>query len=166
MKYKARLRVFERFVAEEHRVTVDDLIDAIKNDSMDAYDILSSYVRYLQRDDSINHNGGISTLTLKQRVTTAKNLLEYNDVDISPRKFELKVKLPKVVKKERKALSKNDIIEILNSCSDIRLKTYVMLLAGTGMRAVEALSTRITDYDFDSNPAKCICKRKIYKDKS
>jgi integrase len=164
-EYKSRLRVFERFVVEEYHVTVDDLISALKNGSVDAYEVLDSYVRYLQRDDSINHNGGISTLTIKQRVTTAKNLLEYNDVDISPRKFELKVKLPKVVKKERKALSKNDIIEILNSCSDIRLKTYVMLLAGTGMRAVEALSTRITDYDFKSNPANVFVRGKYTKTK-
>jgi integrase len=47
----------------------------------------------------------------------------------------LKVKLPKVVRKKKEALSKEDIADILNTCSDIRLKTYVMLLAATGMRA-------------------------------
>ncbi len=81
----------------------------------------------------------MSTLTLKQWVVTAKNFLEYHDIDISPRRFKLKVKLPKVVKKEKEALSKEDIIELLNACSDIRLKTYLMLLAAAGFRALEAL---------------------------
>jgi integrase len=36
------------------------------------------------------------------------------------------------------------------SCSQIRLKTYVILLAATVMRAVEALSVRIKDFDSKS----------------
>jgi integrase len=71
---------------------------------------------------------------------------------ISPRKFKLKVKLPRAIIKNKEALSKEDIVDILNACSEIRLKTYVMLLAGTGMRAVEALSIRIKDIDLLSNP--------------
>ena len=47
------------------------------------------------------------------------------------------------------ALTKEDIINILNACSDIRLKTYVMLLAATGMRASEALSIRLADCDVE-----------------
>ena len=57
-----------------------------------------------------------------------------------------------MVRKKKEALSKEDIVEILNVCDNIRLRTYVMLLAATGLRAVEALSTRITDLDMDSNP--------------
>ena len=92
---------------------------------------------------------------MKQRVITVKNFLEYHDVDISPRKFKLKVKLPKSIRKNKEALSKEDISDILNACSDIRLKTYVMLLASTGMRAEEALSLRIKDFDLEqSKPAK------------
>ena len=82
---------------------------------------------------------------MKNRVITVKNFLEFNDIDISPRKFKLKVKFPKNIRRNKEALDKNDITNILNSCSDIKLKTYVMLLASTGMRAVEALSIRIKD---------------------
>jgi integrase len=90
---------------------------------------------------------------IKTAYCNSKEHLEYHDVDISPRKFKLKVKLPKAVIKRKEALSKEDIIDILNICDNIRLRTYVMLLAATGMRAVEALSIRIKDLDFDSNPA-------------
>ena len=56
----------------------------------------------------LHTSNNISALSLKQRVTTAKNFLEYFDVEISPRKFMLKVKLPRVVRKDIQALTKED----------------------------------------------------------
>lgn len=38
-----------------------------------------------------------------------------------------------------------------DGCSDLRLKTYVMLLASTGLRGTEALSIRLKDIDLDSS---------------
>src|SRR5919199_459724 len=164
-EYHLRLTNFQDFVinrykskpANKPRTALDDIISNIKQGSEDAYEVLSDYVNYLQT----NHN--ISTLTIKQRVVTAKNFLEYYDVDISPRKFKIKVKLPKTVRKNKEALSKEDIIDILNACSDIRLKTYVMLLAATGMRATEALCIRIKDFDFKSNPARIFVRGEYTK---
>jgi integrase len=158
-EYYSRLKLFDRFVANQYHTTIDIIIREIKNGDVDVYDFLANYIAHLQ-NNNIN-----STLTLKQRVVTAKNLLEYYDIDISPRKFKLKVKLPKVIRKEKEALSKDDVIQILNSCSDIRLKTYVMLLAGTGMRAVEALSTRLSDYNFNSRPGRVFLRGKYTKTK-
>jgi len=164
-EYHLRLTNFQDFVINRYksktmnkpRTTLDDVIANAKQGSEDAYEILGDYVNYLQT----NHN--ISTLTIKQRVVTVKNFLEYYDVDISPRKFKLKVKLPRTVRKNKEPLSKEDIIDILNACSDIRLKTYVMLLAATGMRATEALSVRIKDFDFKSNPAKLFVRGEYTK---
>jgi integrase len=164
-EYHLRLTNFRDFVINRYKsktmnkpwTALHDVIANAKQGSEDAYEILGDYVNYLQT----NHN--ISTLTIKQRVVTVKNFLEYYDVDISPRKFKLKVKLPKTVRKNKEPLSKEDIIDILNACSDIRLKTYVMLLAATGMRATEALSVRIKDFDFKSNPAKLFVRGEYTK---
>jgi integrase len=148
-EYLRRLNDFTVFVVREYdSLTLDDLITKVKKAVYDPYSILSRYAAYLQNYSTI------STLTLKQRVVTVKNFLEYHDVDLSPRKFKLKVKLPRVIRKSKEALSKEDVIDILNECSDIRLKTYVMLLAGSGMRATEALSIRIKDLDLTCSPAK------------
>ena len=149
--YNFRLKSFNDFVLNEYdnnNTSIESLINKSKNEQKDPYDVLIRYIAYLQ------NNRNLSSLTLKQWVVTAKNFLEYYDVEISPRKFKLKVKLPKVVRKEKVALCKEEIIGILNACSDIRLKTYIMLLSATGMRAVEALSIRIMDIDFESNPVK------------
>jgi integrase len=159
-EYMFRLNSFKTFIQNTYNISIDTLIEQINEDSADPYDILSQYASYLKKTNTI------SNLSLKQRVVTVKNFLEYNDVDISPRKFKLKIKLPKAVRRNKEALSKEDIVNILNTCSDIRLKTYVMALAATGMRAVETLSIRNKDLDLQSNPAKLFVRGEYTKTKS
>jgi integrase len=161
-EYLRRLYSFSTFIKNEFsgKLTVNDVVVKIKQGELDPYDILSRYSGYLQSSYKI------TTLTLKQRVVTLKNFLEYHDVDISPRKFKLKVRLPRVIRRSKEALSKEDIIDILNACSDIKLKTYVMLLAATGMRATEALSIRIKDLDLKSNPARLFVRGEYTKTKT
>jgi integrase len=147
-QYLSRLKIFENFVvANVNNLGVDKLLLEIKEANRDPYDILNSYAADLK-------NRKISAIAIKQRLITVKNFFEYNDIDISPRRFKSKVKFPRIVRKKKEALSKEDIIEILNVCDNIRLRTYIILLAATGMRATEALSIRIKDIDFNSNPAK------------
>jgi integrase len=140
-EYHLRLTSFQDYITNCYNATLYNIITRINQSSEDRYGILSGYVSYLQTSYNI------STLTLKTRIITAKNFLEYYDVDIRPRKFKLKVKMPKVIRQDKEALPKEDIVEILNACSDIKLKTYVMLLAATEMRTTEALSIRIKDLD-------------------
>jgi integrase len=144
-KYGQRLKKFEVFGSERYDLGIDDIVIQITKGKMDVYDMLAKYVLYL-------NNNFISPVTLKNHVITVKNFLEYRDIEISPRKFKLKVRMPKVVRKNKEALSKEDIVDILNACSDIRLKTFVMFLAAGGFRAVEALSVRIKDLDLESRP--------------
>ena len=159
-EYYIRLNSFENFLLKDLKKGTDHIIEDIKHGSLDVYDILSGYSVYLQ------NNSDISAITLKQRIITAKNFLEYHDVDISPRKFKFKIKLPRVIRRNKDALNKEDIINILNACSDIRLKTYIMLLAPGGFRAVEALSIRICDIHFDASPVKVSIRGEYTKTKS
>ena len=102
-EYLHRLVSLKIFVENTYKISVDMLMEQIKQGSIDAYDILGRYGAYLKSTNNI------SNLTLKQRVVTVKNFLEYHDVDISPRKFKLKVKLPKVVRRNKEALSKEEM---------------------------------------------------------
>lgn len=73
-EYFLRLNNFQEFVVRSYKTTVDSLITKLKEDE-DPYDILSSYVIYLQTTFNI------SISTLKARIITAKNFLEYSGVD-------------------------------------------------------------------------------------
>jgi integrase len=129
-QYYSRLTKFQRFLLEEYKENLDGPITKLKQKSGDPYDVLTSYCLYLQ-------NQNLSSSTLKYITGIAKNFLEFNEVEISPRKFKLKVRLPKVVTKNKEALSKEDIVDILNTCSKISLKTFVMFLASTGGTSLE-----------------------------
>jgi integrase len=156
-QYLSRLKIFENFViASVNNLGVDKLLVEIKEENRDPYDILNSYAADLK-------NRNISGLAIKQRLITVKNFFEYYDINLS--RFKLKVKLPRIVRKKKEALSKEDVVVILNVCDNIRLRTYVILLAATGMRATEALSIRIKDIDFNSNPAKLFVRGEFTKTK-
>lgn len=86
-------------------------------------------------------------------------------MDISHNKFKLKIRLPRAIRKIKEALTKDDIRDIILACSDIRLKIYVMFLASSGMRAVEALSIRLKDINFDSSPARVFIRGEFTKTK-
>jgi integrase len=171
VQYEYRLSKLEKYVVtasekeelqerqqqqnQELIITLDDVINELKskgdnnnnnnnNNKIDPYDLLSGFVAYLEEEERIENPN-----TIRYFVATARNFLEYNDVEISPRKFKLKVRLPKAVIRHKEAISKEDIREILLKCSNIKLKTYLMLLASTGMRATEALALRNKDFDFD-----------------
>ncbi|MGA9154870.1 MAG: site-specific integrase [Candidatus Nitrosopolaris sp.] len=161
-KYNERIKKFQLFVSEYYGLGIGEFIKRIMVGKIDVYNALGNYILYLKK--SIN-NRSISPVTLKNYIITIKNFLEYSDIDISPRKFKLKIRLPKVVRKNKEALSKEDVIDILNACSDIRLKTYVMFLAAGGFRAVEALSVRGKDLDFESKPTRVLVRGEYTKTK-
>lgn len=147
-QYKFRLDNFRHFVNTEFSLSIDNLILQLEKGAIDVYHVFSKYLTYLC---STSNGRALSPSTIKTRINTARGFLEsQSEIEISERKFRLRIKIPKSIIKKKDALSKTDVIDIINSCSNIRLRTYVLLLAATGMRATEALSTRICDYDLDS----------------
>ncbi|MGH9986313.1 MAG: tyrosine-type recombinase/integrase [Nitrososphaeraceae archaeon] len=148
-KYSERLKKFGKYTNDKYDLEIENVVMEIKRAKIDPYDLLTGYILFLKQES----NNTIAPNSLKNYVITIKNFLEYSDIDISPRKFKLKVRLPKIVRRNKEALSKEDVVDILNACSDIRLKTYVMFLAAGGFRAVEALSVRVKDLDLESKPA-------------
>ena len=145
VQYNFPLSFFERFLKEKYKINLDVPLQKIKLTEYNLYDVLNDYCLFLQ------NNYNIGTLAFRDKIITVKTFLEYNDIEISPRKFKLKVRFPKTMLRHKEAIDKEDIIKILNGCSDLRLKTYVMFLASTGLRATEALSIRLKDLDTNNS---------------
>ena len=157
VQYLSRLRQFEDYFTKTYHYSIDELI-LQKIFTADVYDLLSGFVSYLVNrkgkvngDVNPNHNYRVSNSTIKQNVITAKNFLEAHDIEIYDRKFKLKVKIPKVVRRYKEALSKDTIIKILETCSNIKLKTYVLFQGASGCRASEGCGVRIRHLDFDKH---------------
>ena len=159
--YHSRLLFFARFTKEKCRLILDEMIQKLKDKEYDPYDILNNYCLFLK------NNYNLSSTAFQDKIMTVKTFLEYNDIELSPKKFKLKVIYPKTIFRHKEAIDKEDIVKILNGCSDLRLKTYVMLLASTGLRATEALSIRIKDLYINSNdsPSKAVIRGEYTKTK-
>lgn len=149
--YRRRLESFRIFVLK-YNMSLNELILTLttvsRGPKIDVYQLLNEYIKYISKEKNV------SPLTLKLLLSTVKYFLEIFDLEISPIKYKLKVssKTPRVVKAKKEALSRKDIQTILNVCHNIRLKTYVLFLASTGCRAVEALSIRLCDINWDTDP--------------
>jgi integrase len=148
-KYNERLRKFGKYTYDRYGLEIQNIIMEIKKAKLDPYDLCTGYILFLKQES----NNTIAPNSLKNHIIAIKNFLEYSDIDINPRKFKLKVRLPKIVRRNKEGLSKENVVDILNACSNIRLKTYVMFLAAGGFRAVEALSVRVKDLDLEVKPA-------------
>jgi integrase len=147
-EYLSRLLTFETFIKENHNFSVDELtINKLFNFRENIYDLLSAYILWLSsRVDKNGHK--LAASSIKNIVINVRTFLESYDIDINQRKFRLNVKLPRVPRQYKKALSKEDIVKMLEVCSKFKLKTYLIFLAATGARASEAASVRIKDLDF------------------
>ncbi|MGH9924999.1 MAG: hypothetical protein ACRD5B_06435, partial [Nitrososphaeraceae archaeon] len=117
-KYNERLKKFSKYTYDRYGLEIQNIVTEIKKAKIDPYDLLTGYILFMKQES----NNTIAPNSLKNHVVTIKNFLEFSDIDISPRKFKLKVRLPKIVRKNKEALSKEDVVDILNACSDIRLK--------------------------------------------
>jgi len=167
IEYKKRLGIFGDFVLKNHDLSIDELIITLTTPShgpkIDVYDLLSEFAAYLIKERNVKPS------TVKSYLSTVRTFLEtVSDIEISPRKYKQRVKMPRVIETdetEREALHKKDVQTILNACHYIRLKTYVLFLAATGSRAQEALSIRLADINFDSDPVKFKIRGKYTKTK-
>lgn len=132
-EYLWRLLTFDTFIKENYSFSVDE-ITVSKTFSVDVYDLLSNYVSWLNDRTDKDGRKLLSNVSIKNRVINVKNFLEYFDIPVNPHKFKLRVKLPRVLNQYKEALTKEDIIKILNACPSIKLKTYLICLAVTGCR--------------------------------
>ena len=104
----------------------------------------------------------LKKIRLESVIKELQNSQEYTKIEII-----VKQQLNKVFGNDKQLL-KFAFEAIIESfvCSDIRLKTYVMLLAATGFRAVEALSIRIKDLHVETRPAKIFVRGEFTKTKT
>jgi integrase len=128
---------------------IQTILPELKSHDMthfDVYKLLNSFVGYLQNETK---NGSrLAPKSLINYIIAARSYFQYNDIEISPAKFKHKVSLPVLYNEDHDAIDADDIKNILHHCDNKRLKTYILVLASGGMRAIEALAMRECDVDF------------------
>ena len=155
--YRTGLNHFARFLKSRNQ-TPDIIISLLQNQQINTYELLDQFVSYLI-------NNGVTVVSLKTHVSIVRSYLEFYDIDIVPSKFRRRVKVPKYFPDQEEPLTIPDIRELLEYNSNHRLRTYILLLVSSGMRAMEACSLRLQDVDFSVSPTRIIIGKEKTKTK-
>lgn len=98
----------------------DTIIQLLQDQKINVYELLDQLVSYLTQQK-------IAVPSLKLYMTVVRSYLEYNDIDISISKFKRKVKMPRFHPDQEEPLSLSDIRELLEYCSNTRLRCYLLV---------------------------------------
>jgi integrase len=143
--YKTSLAYLQQFVTINYSgLNIDTIIDS---GITDVYKFLGKFVEFIQTKK-------LAKSSVKKYLNDVKSYLQYHDIDIAPHKFKKRVILPKIPQEDSQPIDANDIRTILNQCHNRRLKAYLLVLASSGARPIEACAIRVCDINFDSSPVR------------
>lgn len=143
--YASALNLLNKFLSKEYsKYDYDSIIDAIKNEDVNVYEIFRKFNSYIESSIKPNSIGVYNAVI--------RSYLDYFDIEISQRKFKRKVRPPRKIKIEPYPLEKHQIREILRNCHNRRLRPFLFILASAATREEEVLAIRKQDIDFKVRP--------------
>ncbi|HEY7110514.1 MAG TPA: hypothetical protein VH415_13900, partial [Nitrososphaeraceae archaeon] len=141
--YGVALSHFQMFLKSKYKPhDIETVLEALTAERIDVYLLLDSFVSYLV--DNLNLN----PKTVSLYVAAVRSYFGYHDIDVTPSRFKRRVRMPKRLREDEEPIDSSDIRKILLSCPNRRLKSYLLVLASSGTRALETLAIRNMDCDF------------------
>lgn len=137
---------FRIFLKEKYNCDEIQLCIRIQNQELDVYDILNEYVVFVDKK-------GIKPKTTRLWFTVVKGYLTHLDIDVFSEKCKQKIKLPKVRRVKKEALTKEILVRLLRNL-DAKLATAVLVAISSGMRVGEIAGLTLADIDFNHDPVK------------
>jgi len=137
---------FRIFLTEKHNCNEIQLCHRIENKELDVYKILNEYVIFLDKKE-------IKPKTIRLWFTVVKGYLTHLQVEVFSERCKQLVKLPKVRRLKKEALTKEILIKLLRNL-DAKLGTAVLVATSSGMRVGEIAGLIFSDIEFNCDPAK------------
>jgi integrase len=127
---------------------------------LDVYEVLDEFISYIQK-----HNPKLTSVSIRLYLASVRSYFGYFDIDVIPAKFRRKCKMPTIIHEDEYPIDAKDIRQIIITCNNRRLKSYLHILASCGCRAVEALAIRLCDIDNTVQPTKIRIRAEYSKGK-
>ena len=158
--YQSGIKHLHEFLKVKYpEKTAESILSSLKVMEIDVYELLNDFVSYL-----IQLKLAIPSIYLYDYAI--RSYLQYHDIDIIPSKFKRRIKMPKHYREDEEPLDITDIRKILLACTNKRLRSYLLILASSGLRAQEACALRLCDIDLSSvNPTKIHVRKEYSKTK-
>jgi integrase len=158
--YMKALQKFSQFLARQYpSYNIETILVPLENKEIDVYHLLDNFVAYM--DEELH----TAASTIQSYMAAIRGYLGYYDIDIIEQRFKNKVTMPKNRKEDERPLDVHDIRQIILAITNRRLRTYCLVLASGGMRAVEALAIQVENIDFTSHPTKIYMKAQYSKNR-
>lgn len=154
--YKTSIAYFHDFLSNSYSHNPETVLSLILSKETDVYSLLDEFIEFMQTKS-------INPASINQYLTSIRSYLGYYDIDIVPSKFKRRVRIPKVFHEEEEPIDAKDIRKMLLNCNNRRLKTYILVLASSGLRASEACAIRLCDIDFTVNPTRIHIRKEYTK---
>jgi integrase len=168
--YAIGLTHFQRFLNSsygDNRYLLQSIIEPLSKNQINVYQLLDSFVSYLLniKNENRHNTTTLSKNSITLYLAVIRSYLAYHDIDVVPSKYKRKVKVPKIHREDEEPIDASDIREILLSCNNRRLKSYLLVVASGGLRATEACAIRLCDIDFSFKPTKIHIRKEYTKTK-
>jgi integrase len=168
--YAIGLTHFQRFLNSsygDNKYTLQSIIEPLSKNQINVYQLLDSFVSYLLniKNENRHNTTTLSKNSITLYLAVIRSYLAYHDIDVVPSKYKRKVKVPKIHREDEEPIDASDIREILLSCNNRRLKSYLLVVASGGLRATEACAIRLCDIDFSFKPTKIHIRKEYTKTK-
>jgi len=137
---------FRLFLKQKYNCDELQLAHRIENEELGVYRVLNEYVVFLDKK-------GIKPKTIRLWFTTVKGYLSHLQVEVFSEKCKQLVKLPKVRRLKKEALTKEILVKLLRNL-DAKLQTAVLVAISSGMRVGEIAGLTLSDIEFNHEPVK------------
>jgi len=137
---------FRIFLKEKYNCNEVQLAFRIQNKEFDVYEILSEYVIFLDKKS-------IKPKTIRLWLTIVKGYYTYMGIDVFAEKCKQRVKLPKIKRLKKEALTKEILIKLLHNL-DPKLQSAVLVALSSGLRVGEITGLTLPDIEFNAEPVK------------
>ena len=137
---------FRIFLKDKYNCNEIQLAHRIENEELDVYRVLNEYVIFLDKK-------GIKPKTIRLWFTVVKGYLTNLQVEVFSEKCKQRVKLPKVRRVKKEALTKEILVKLLRNL-DAKLETAVLVAISSGMRVGEIAGLTLEDIEFNHDPVK------------
>ena len=137
---------FRIFLKEKHNCNEIQLSHRIENKELDVYKVLNEYVIFLDKK-------GIKPKTIRLWFTVVKGYLTHLQVEVFSEKCKQVVKLPKIRRVKKEALTKEILVKLFRNL-DAKSSTAVLVATASGMRVGEIAGLKLSDIEFNRDPVK------------
>ena len=137
---------FRIFLKEKYNCDEIQLVTRIQNQELDVYKILNEYVIFLDKK-------GIKPKTIRLWFSVVKGYFSHLEVEVFSEKCKQRIKLPKVIRVKKEALTKEILVKLLRNL-DAKLETAVLVATSSGMRVGEIAGLTLADIEFNHEPVK------------